>query len=264
MGLLDQSSYLDHLRRESARFAEVLAGCDPAARVPSCPDWDASDLLWHLTTVQHFWARRVLDRPTGPDDDVEPVRPEAYADLLRGYGEAAAALVEALDGVDVRAEAWTWHPTDHTVGFILRRQAHEALIHRLDAELAAGTPTELDPVLASDGVEEALAVMFGGCPPWGTFTPLDRHVRVDAIDTDQQVWVQLGQFTGTDPEGTSYDEPDIRVVPARDGEPDAVVAGTAADLDAWLWRRRDGADVQVVGDRGAYDRFRVAVNQPIT
>ncbi|WP_238993563.1 hypothetical protein [Nocardioides caldifontis] len=60
---------------------------------------------------------------------------------------------------------------DRTVGYIRRRQAHEALIHRLDAELTAGTVTALDPTLASDGVDEALDVMFGGCPPWGSFEP---------------------------------------------------------------------------------------------
>lgn len=37
--------YLDHLRTESARFRAVLTDCDPAARVPACPEWDAGDLL---------------------------------------------------------------------------------------------------------------------------------------------------------------------------------------------------------------------------
>ena len=34
---------------------------------------------------------------------------------------------------------------DHTVGFIRRKQAHEALIHRIDAEVAAGNRTPMDP-----------------------------------------------------------------------------------------------------------------------
>jgi hypothetical protein len=46
-----------------------------AASVPSCPDWRANDLLWHLTEVHDFWCtvvdRRTLD-PTGID---EPPRP---------------------------------------------------------------------------------------------------------------------------------------------------------------------------------------------
>jgi len=47
--------YRAHLAEESARFAEVIAEVPPDARVPSCPDWSADDLLWHLAEVQWFW-----------------------------------------------------------------------------------------------------------------------------------------------------------------------------------------------------------------
>ena len=42
---LEYPTYLDHIRTESARFRAALADCDPSARVPTCPDWDAADLL---------------------------------------------------------------------------------------------------------------------------------------------------------------------------------------------------------------------------
>ena len=64
-------AYLEHIRTESARFRDVLADCDPAARVPACPDWDAADLLWHLPTVQAFWAEVVRTRPAPADEEVE-------------------------------------------------------------------------------------------------------------------------------------------------------------------------------------------------
>src|SRR6516225_4382858 len=109
--------YVGHVTRESARFAEVLRDVPPDVGVPSCPGWNADDLLWHLGEVQWFWGTVVREQVTGP-----------------------------------QAEAWTWSD-DHTVGFIRRRQAHEALIHRVDAELTAGTRTPLDPALAADGVD---------------------------------------------------------------------------------------------------------------
>ena len=56
------SDYLAHLRADSARFAAVLAGTDPAASVPSCPDWSAADLVAHLTEVQTFWGTVVAER----------------------------------------------------------------------------------------------------------------------------------------------------------------------------------------------------------
>ena len=32
--------------------------------MPSCPDWNADDLLWHLAEVQWFWATIVRERVT--------------------------------------------------------------------------------------------------------------------------------------------------------------------------------------------------------
>jgi len=46
------------------------------------------------------------------------------------------------------------------LGFVRRRQAHEVLIHRLDAELTAGVDASaMDPRLSADGVDELLRVM---------------------------------------------------------------------------------------------------------
>jgi uncharacterized protein (TIGR03083 family) len=264
MPRLSYDDYLRHLRADSARFREVLAGCDPAARVPSCPDWDAGDLLWHLGEVQHFWATMLGQRPTGPDEYAEPDRPDSHAGLLAYFDDASAALLEALAGADPAEETWTWS-NDRTAGFVYRRQAHEALIHRVDAEQTAGQVTPLDPALAADGVDEALDVMLGGTPAWGTFAGLPQHVRVDVADRGESVWVQLGRFTGTDPDsGVDHDLDDISVVPDPGTEPDVVVSGTAGPLDAWLWRRADDSEVTVSGDRRVYDLFRRCVDQPIT
>jgi hypothetical protein len=168
--------------------------------------------------------------------------------------------------VDPVEEAWNWS-SDHTVGFILRRQAHEALVHRVDAEQAAGTGSELDATLASDGVQECLDVMYGGLPPWGTWTPGEGLVRVDATDTGESTWLRFGTFSGTSPDsGESYaDEEDFHVVPAPDGdvEPDVVVDGPAAALDLWLWHRGDDAEISVAGDEATYARFRAVVETPI-
>lgn len=263
MARLDFADYLHHLRTESQRFRDVLADCDPAARVPGCPDWDAGDLLWHLAGVQHFWATIIRTRPAGPAEDNDPERPPTYDGLLAAFDEHSDALVSELESADPGEEAWSWS-AEQTVGFTFRRQAHEALIHRLDAEQTAGQVTPLDPALATDGVLEVLDVMFGGTPPWGSFTGLPHFVRVDTTDTDESVWVQLGRFTGTDPsDNVSYDEPDIGVVADPGTEPDSVVAGPAGALEAWLWQRGDDADIRVTGSRDVYDRLREAISHPL-
>lgn len=264
MARLDFPDYLRHLREESRRFRDVLADCDPATRVPGCPDWVAADLLWHLAEVQWFWGGAVRTRPAAADEDAEgPARPESYDALLAAFDEYSAGLIGALESADPAEEAWTWS-SEQTVGFIYRRQAHEALIHRLDAEQTAGQVTPLGRALAADGVEECLDVMFGGAPPWGRFTPLPQTVRIDVSDTDESIWVRLGRFTGTNPaDGVHYDDDDISVVADPGTPPDAVVRGPAAALDTWLWRRRDDDGIEVSGDRAVYDRFRGSVNHPI-
>lgn len=261
MPSLPAALYRQHIAAESQRFRDVLTGCDPGARVPSCPDWDAADLLWHLTGVQDFWARAIRGRPEQPEE-TERDRPASYPELLAAFDRASADLRTELAATDPGEEAWTWS-SDHSVGFVLRRQAHEALIHRLDAEQAAGEVTALDPQLAADGVAECLDVIFGGTPAWGRFDGLPEHVRVDLTDTGDRLWVQLGRFTGTDPDGTAYDEPDLHLVDDPDTEPRAVVSGPAAAVDTWLWHRADDSAVAVTGDPETYGRFRTLIQQPI-
>lgn len=151
MATLEYPTYLAHIRSESARFRDVLAGCDPAAPVPSAPEWTAADLLGHLAKVQHWWHHCIVNRPAAPDGYEEPQLPTAYDGLLAFYDEWHLRFVDALAAADPAEPAWSWSqdPAHHTVAFTYRRQAHEALIHRLDAELAAGEVTPLDPELAS-------------------------------------------------------------------------------------------------------------------
>jgi uncharacterized protein (TIGR03083 family) len=262
MSRLSPSEYRAFIESESRRFRDVLTDCDPRARVPGCPDWDAADLLWHLTEVQDFWTWVVEHRPEAPDDYPDPKRPTSYADLLALHDERSTALTAALAEADPSDEAWTWS-AEQTVGFVLRRQALEALVHRIDAEQTAGTDSALDPALATDGVDEVLDVMYGGCPDWGSFSPLPHYLRLDVTDTDASVWVQLGRFSGTDPEGTHHDEDDIHVVAAPDAEPDAVISGSSEQLLKRLWRRGDGADVHLAGDLKIVDHFRQVIHQPI-
>ncbi len=259
------TDYLDHIVVGSARFRTVLADCDPAARVPACPDWDAGDLLWHLAEVQWFWSKNMARRPDAPDDSlVHPTRPPAYRDLLAAFDEYSAGLVAALRSADPAEPAWSWS-AEQSVGFTFRRQAHEALIHRLDAEQTAGTVTALDPALALDGVAEALDVMYGGeAPAWGRIEPGEAHVRLDATDLGVSLWAQPCEFFGTDPDsGTNYDGPHVLRVDDPGTIVAAVIAGTAADLDAWLWKRRDATAVTMTGDRAALDAFLAAVRPPL-
>ena len=119
-------------------------------------------------------------------------------------------------------------------------------------------------MLAADGVEEVLDVMFGGCPEWGEFSPLPHYIRVELTDTGDDVWVQLGRFSGTDPsDDTHYDEDDIHVVDDPGVAADAVISAPAGVMDARLWRRGDGDSIHLAGDLHIVDHFRRVIHQPI-
>ena len=232
----------------------MLAATDPDARVPSCPDWTAADLLWHLGEVQRFWATIVGDRLAGPDAATAPVRPEGYPALLEFFDASSAKLIDTLAGTADDVAVWTWFDADQSVGFVRRRQAHEALIHRLDAELTAGVVTELDAGLATDGVLEAIEWMFGGTPAWASSTTPDGPVgRLATTDTETSWLLQIGHWSGTSPNtGTTYtDETMLFLVDA--GEPAFEITGTAADLDVWIWNRPPRRAISRTGDTAAFE-----------
>jgi uncharacterized protein (TIGR03083 family) len=245
--------YLAHLRADSARFAEVLAVCDPTAPVPTCVGWTAADLLWHLGEVQHSWGTIVRDRLSDWDQYTPPVRPEGRAGLLAFFEDASRTLVEALASTSDEVRVWTWFEGDQSVGFVRRRQAHEALIHRLDAELTAGTVTGFDAELATDGVLEAVEWMFGGAPSWATAAKDGPLGRLVTIDTGATWLVQVGHWSGVGPEsGTVYaDEAMLFLV--ADGEPTFEVRGSARDLDAWVWNRPGFAEVKRSGEMADFE-----------
>jgi uncharacterized protein (TIGR03083 family) len=243
--------FVAHVRRESVRFGAVLADTDPGAAVPTCPEWAAADLLWHLTEVQLFWGAIVRDRldDPAPAEAGKPPRPADYAALLELFGTATAGLATALEQAPETTSVWTWYDPDQSVGFVRRRQAHEALIHRLDAELTAGVPAgDVDPALATDGVLEALDWMFGGFPEWAAHE-LDGPIgRVATTDTGAEHLVQVGRWSGRSPNtGKEYTDAGWLAL-IESGEPSFSVSGTARDLDAWLWNRPTSAEVTIDGD----------------
>jgi len=245
--------YLGHLAAESARFAEVLAGAEPSAPVPTCPGWTADDLLWHLGEVQWFWGSVVARgvTTTAEADGIRADRPSTRKGLAEFFATASRTLGEVLAAAPPDTAAWTW-AQDQTVGFIRRRQAHEALIHRIDAELTAGSRTAMDPRLSADGADEALRIMYGGdLPAWGALTADGgQTLRMSAADTGYSWFVTLGRFSGTDPEdGRAYDQPGMQVAAADHGSPAAAeISASGADLDCWLWRRPVLGPVSRSGD----------------
>ncbi|MBY5162612.1 maleylpyruvate isomerase N-terminal domain-containing protein [Salsipaludibacter albus] len=250
----DDHPALDHatlIVRESERFRELLGPADPRARVPSCPDWDVDDLLWHVAETQWFWATIAAERLDSPRpaQASKPDRPTDHDGLLAVGARATERLLGALDDLDDDTPVWSWNDAGDGA-FVRRRQAHEITIHRVDAQLVVGEEPELDPDVAGDGIDEALDLMFGLVPPWGEFVPSERALQAVTTDTHRSWHVRLGRFVGTSPRsGRDYDRP---VVAARadvlDPDVTTTVGAPAADLDLWLWSRTGTEAFEVSGD----------------
>lgn len=243
------------LESESHRFRDVLASVQDSP-VPSCPEWHSGDLLWHLTEVQHFWGTIVADRLDSPDLVDELKRPSDHAAALASFDSASQLLLTALLASDDHARVWTWSE-DHTVGFVRRRQAHEALIHRVDAELAAGEEaTAAEPELARDGIDEMVQVIVGGYPRWGQFEPGSEVLALTTIDIPGKWFMRFGRFRGKSPKtGNDYDLLATEVIDEVD-RPQCEIRGEAWLLDRWLWGRLGNELPIIVGDAELAARLR--------
>jgi uncharacterized protein (TIGR03083 family) len=254
--------YVTHLAYDSARFVDAIRTAPSGTRVPTCPDWDADDLLWHLAEVQWFWGS-IVGRGLTTDAEVETLvrgqRPTSRDGLLAHFSAASADLQQNLRAGSPHTRAWTWSD-DQTVGFILRRQAHEAMIHRIDAELTAGERTAMDAELSADGVDEVLRFLDVAAPSGCESTPDPTQTVLFRTTDHVRSWlVTLGQLTGIEDDGTPRDDPDLSVRALSGGprtsEPAASVSGTAADLDCWLWHRPPVGQITRTGDPLVLERF---------
>jgi uncharacterized protein (TIGR03083 family) len=219
--------HLQTLRAENARFAAAAAAARTRhgwrARVPGCPEWDLADLVWHLGEVQHFWGWLVRTRATSPAGYPEPVRP-ADEDLPAFAAEQAREMEDALSRAEPTDPVWTWAP-QQDVAFVLRRQAQEAAVHRVDAEQTLGEVTPIPPEVGLDGLDEWLEVMVPGALPGGPPTGAE-PVVFHAVDADAERTL----FAGTA------------------DTPAATLTGPAGNLLLAAWRRIPLDAVTVEGD----------------
>jgi uncharacterized protein (TIGR03083 family) len=255
---------LEIIDREASRLAEVLSLADPAAPVPTCPDWDAKGLLWHFTGVHRFWADVLAQNPQ-TDEEVGALEqdgvpaPGSIAEILPLREAATADLIAQLRVLEDDQPRWSWWDADQTVGFTRRMQTYEATVHRVDAELAAGlTPSPIAADVAAGALDHAVDVMWGWMPGWASYEP-QAVVELAATDTGQTWLVEIGHWFGVGPEsGKSFDE--TRATRAAGGEPvSASVTGTAEHLARWAWVRQPGpGSITIDGDeqgRAAVDRL---------
>jgi uncharacterized protein (TIGR03083 family) len=247
---------IEVIRTHGFGLAELGRGHDLTTPVPTCGDWSLADLLRHLTEVQDFWCHIIGNRPAGPDTYDRPERP-ADATLPDLLHDRSRRLTDALADADPADHAWSW-ADEQTVGFTVRRQSHEALVHHVDGLLAVGAPTPaVDPALAADGVDELVTVMLSGVPDWADYQRTDGTILLRADDAAAEWALAFGRMTGTSPDtGNTYDLVAMEILPWL-SEPTTTISAGALDLDLWLWGRN--GTVEIDGDPAGAARLRTTI-----
>ena len=239
---------IDGTRLPDDRYLEVLdadveailaASQDLAAAVPGCPGWTVRDLLSHVIGVYRhkIVALDLGEQPPQRDfgDWGELADDEDPREVL---GTEYAALRERLTARDPLTPTWAWWPTEQTLGFWIRRMAHETAVHRWDAESAVHGLDGAAPIpddVATDGVDELLGWLRW---EWGDERQGDADGQTVLVSTADHSW-------------SLTFEPTVVTVTGGGTDGAAFVAGSPSGLLLHVWGRPGDHGVATLGDTTA-------------
>ncbi|MFN0029111.1 MAG: maleylpyruvate isomerase family mycothiol-dependent enzyme [Acidimicrobiales bacterium] len=248
---MDAAAHLDALQREGSLLAGTAVG-DLTLTVPSCPQWTVAQLVGHTGWV-HRWVSATLraDPATPPSPKTIEAAPTG-PDVLAWYRQALDEVILSLTEVDPARTYKTFAgPRDGY--WWARRMAHEAGMHRWDAQNATGGAAPFDPVFAADGVEEALDTYVLLRFDHRAFESSGQTIHLHATDTPDTGGGHGGEWMLTM-------QPEAVVWERAHGKGDVALRGSTGDLLLFLMSRV-GPDVfEVFGDRSLAERWQAAAN----
>ena len=240
--MLDAQTYLEHIRHDGERIAEVAEG-NLDKPVPSCPGNTVESLIMHAAGVLIWWEAALAQKR-----EPEPDWSRLSGHMVDAFRKALPTFLDELSSRDPDEPTWTWGADQHA-RFVYRRVAQELSIHRWDFEKAVGNTRSIDPSLAADGVDELFDNFTGPPPPGGEtvaqkFGGTGQRLRLEATDLPR-AW-------------TITAEPDEFVV-SENGEGDVTARGTASDINLFVWGRVPQTAFHVTGDASLLDRWQERV-----
>jgi uncharacterized protein (TIGR03083 family) len=252
MPQLSANRYFAEIEAATAGLAAILAEHDHSLAIPTCPEWTLRQLVTHVGRA-HRWAAEITRTRSDvfipfrevPDGKLPDDRAEQCAWLRAGAARIVDAVREA--GTDV---VWSF-AGPAPAGFWIRRMAHETLVHRADAQLAAGAEPEpiIEAEVAADAIDERLTLLtagiLGNADEPAKALPAGAGLHIHATDDG------LG---GRGEWMIRHDARGLTVELGHD-KGDAALTGPAARLLLVLMRRRPVSDpaVTTYGDHAVVD-----------
>ena len=215
------------------RIAE-LAASHPTTPVPTCPGWDIARLGGHLGRVHRMTIGVLTNTVDGFAEADSMEKPPTDASAIPDFVRRGAAELDALLGArDPESHCWNFLHEPMRAYFWFRRQAHEAAVHRWDAENAL-TPGlvvwSVDPELAVDGIDEYWVMARERLLPARNIATLGGSLHLHSTDVTGEWMIEI-----TD---------GVLRVDHGHGKGTAAVRGTASDLFLGLWGRYNLHDEQ--------------------
>jgi hypothetical protein len=266
---MDQSCALDVVKREAERILQLTRAAETdeaaggnacAAEIPTCPGWRLPDLANHVGRVYGWVATNLSDEHGDqPDRTLTPRRPaeQSPSDWMQ---ERLDILLPILAALSETGTAWNFVEGPRApAAFWWRRQAHESLIHRVDAELGAGAGGGAgagEPVgdaeadVAADGIGDFLLLARLREVGWQDLQLGEgMTIHLHATDVEDAEWT-------IDTTNQTFATAHLKA--------DVALRGSAWALDRWCWRRDVGASaaelgVETFGDLQAAADWRPAI-----
>ncbi|GAA5102465.1 maleylpyruvate isomerase family mycothiol-dependent enzyme [Haloechinothrix salitolerans] len=244
--------YVAALRDAGERLTSAAAKAGWDAAVPTCPDWTVRDVVFHTSAVHRWATRHVREALTSPGEEPDPgADPHRDAEhrpaddaLLDWFRKGHAALLDVIESAPADLECWSFLPAPSPLAFWARRQTHETTMHGVDVELAAGSPTPIDPAVATDGIDELLTG-FVIRPSGKLRSDSPITLALHASDTGAG-WLMR---VSTEPVVTER-VADLPATGPVDGA-DVTMRGSAEDVYLTVWNRRPLSALETVGDADA-------------